>query len=156
MIISGLQTGDTAWLAAHLQNAADNETVDIVEVSGTVATDIDGALAEFDAIASGTLAKEGVYAAFINPPEALSRLQYARALALIEERLGLEGQPRIVLFHEKMVASTAMLCGRASILSACAAFLRPAKASALRAGSCRRVWSRASTGASNGSRGCKI
>lgn len=101
MIISGLQTGDTAWLAAHLQNAADNETVDIVEVSGTVATDIDGALAEFDAIASGTLAKEGVYAAFINPPEALSRLQYARALALIEERLGLEGQPRIVLFHEK-------------------------------------------------------
>lgn len=101
MIISGLQTGDTAWLAAHLQNAADNEAIDVVEISGTVATDIDGALAEFDAIASGTRAREGVYAAFINPPEPLSRLQYARALALIEQRLGLEGQPRIVLFHEK-------------------------------------------------------
>lgn len=101
MIIAGLQTGNTSWLAAHLQNAADNESVDIVEVSGTVATDIDGALAEFDAIASGTRAREGVYAAFINPPTPLTRLQYARALFLIEQRLGLSGQPRVVLFHIK-------------------------------------------------------
>ena len=101
MIIGGLQTGNTRWLAAHLQNAADNETVELAEVTGTVAADIDGALAEFDAIASGTRAKEGVYALFINPPEPLTRLQYAQALAHIEERLGLQGQPRIVLFHVK-------------------------------------------------------
>lgn len=101
MILSGLQTGDTRWLAAHLQNAADNERIELVETSGTVATDIDGALAEFDAIASGTRATEGVYAAFINPPEPLTREQYARALFVMEQRLGLEGQPRIVVFHEK-------------------------------------------------------
>jgi len=101
MIIGGLQTGNTRWLAAHLQNAADNESVELVEVTGTIATDIDGALAEFDAVASGTRAREGVYAAFINPPEPLTRAQYARALALIEQRLGLVGQPRIVLFHVK-------------------------------------------------------
>lgn len=101
MIISGLQTGDTRWLAAHLQNAADNERIELVETSGTVAIDIDGALAEFDAIASGTRASESVYAAFINPPEPLSRAQYARALFLIEQRLGLKGQPRVVVFHEK-------------------------------------------------------
>lgn len=101
MIISGLQTGDTRWLAAHLQNSADNERIELVETSGTVATDIDGALAEFDAIASGTRARESVYAAFINPPEPLSRAQYARALFLIEQHLGLEGQPRVVVFHEK-------------------------------------------------------
>lgn len=101
MIISGLQTGNTRWLAAHLQNAADNEEIELAEVSGTVAQDIDGALAEFDAYTAGTRAKEGVYAAFINPPEPLSREQFFRALEVIEEHLGLTGQPRIVLFHTK-------------------------------------------------------
>ncbi len=101
MIISGLQTGNTRWLAAHLQNAADNETIDVVEVTGTIARDIDGALAEFDAYTQGTRAREGVYAAFINPPEPLTRQQYAQALALMEKRLGLAGQPRVVVFHIK-------------------------------------------------------
>ena len=101
MIISGLQTGNTRWLAAHLQNAADNETIDIVEVTGTVATDIDGALAEFDAIAAGTKAAESVYAAFINPPVPLTRSQFMRAIAHLEKVLGLLGQPRIILFHVK-------------------------------------------------------
>lgn len=101
MIIGGLQTGNTRWLAAHLQNAADNESVEATEFRGTIATDIDGALTEFDAITSGTRAREGVYAAFINPPEPLTRDQYMRALAVMEQRLGLTGQPRIVLFHVK-------------------------------------------------------
>ena len=73
MIISGLQTGNTRWLARHLQNTADNETIELAEVSGTVATDIDGALTEMDALCAGTRAKEGVYAAFQGlrkPPEA--------------------------------------------------------------------------------------
>jgi Relaxase/Mobilisation nuclease domain len=73
----------------------------MVEITGTVAQDIDGALAEFDAIAAGTRAREGVYAAFINPPQPLSREQFMRAVALIEERLGLAGQPRVILFHTK-------------------------------------------------------
>lgn len=113
MIISGLQTGNTRWLAAHLQNAADNETIELAEVTGTVATDVDGALAEMDALCAGTNAKEGMYAAFINPPKPLSREQFLRALALIEARLGLTGQPRLVLFH-----ITATPCGRASTSSA--------------------------------------
>lgn len=101
MIISGIQTGNTRWLARHLQNTVDNEQIELAEVSGTVAADIDGALAEMDALCAGTLAKEGVYAAFINPPQPLTREQFMRAIALIEERLGLAGQPRIVLFHVK-------------------------------------------------------
>jgi hypothetical protein len=101
MIISGLQTGNTRWLAAHLQNAADNETIELAEITGTVAQDIDGALAEFDAITAGTRAREGVYAAFINPPQPLTREQFMRAIEVIAGRLGLAGQPRIVLFHTK-------------------------------------------------------
>jgi hypothetical protein len=101
MIISGLQTGNTRWLARHLQNAADNETIEPAEITGAVAQDIDGALAEFDAITAGTRATEGVYAAFINPPEPLTREQFMRAIEVIAGRLGLTGQPRIVLFHTK-------------------------------------------------------
>lgn len=101
MIISGLQTGNTRWLARHLQNTVDNELIELAETSGTVATDIDGALAEMDALCAGTRAKEGVYAAFINPSQPLTRAQFMRVLALMEERLGLAGQPRIVLFHVK-------------------------------------------------------
>jgi hypothetical protein len=93
MSISGLQTGNTPWLARHLQNTADNETIELAEVSGTVATDIDGALTEMDALCAGTRAKEGVYAAFINPPRPLARAQFMRVLELMEERLGLSGQP---------------------------------------------------------------
>jgi hypothetical protein len=101
MIISGLQTGNTRWLARHLLNSVDNEDIELAEITGTVATDIDGALAEMDALCAGTKAKEGVYAAFINPPKPLTREQFMRAIALIEERLGLSGQPRIILFHIK-------------------------------------------------------
>jgi hypothetical protein len=101
MIIGGLQTGNTRWLAAHLQNAADNESIELAEVTGTIARDVDGALVEFDAYTAGTRATEGVYACFINPPEPLTRLQYAQALAHIEKRLDLTGQPRIVVFHVK-------------------------------------------------------
>jgi hypothetical protein len=114
VIISGLQTGNTRWLAAHLQNAADNESIELAEVSGTIAQDIDGALAEFDAITAGTKAKEGVYAAFINPPRPLTRAQFMEALDIIAGRLGLTGQPRIVLFHIKKAASIATSSGRAS------------------------------------------
>jgi hypothetical protein len=101
MIISGLQTGNTRWLARHLQNSVDNEDIELAEITGTVATDIDGALVEMDALCAGTRAKEGVYAVFINPPKPLTREQFMRAIALIEERLGLTGQPRIILFHIK-------------------------------------------------------
>ncbi len=97
MIIGGLQTGNTRWLAAHLQNAADNETIEIAELSGTIARDVDGALVEFDAYTKGTRATEGVYAAFINPPRPLTRAQYMQAITVIEDRLGLSGQPRIIV-----------------------------------------------------------
>jgi hypothetical protein len=102
VIISGQQLGNARrWLAAHLQNAADNEVIEIAEVSGTVARDIDGAVKDMDALVKMTNAKEGVYAAFINPSKPLSREQFMRAIALIEERLGLSGQARIILFHVK-------------------------------------------------------
>ena len=101
MIIGGIQTGGYGWLAAHLQNAADNEAIELADLRGTIARDVDGALKEFDAYTKGTRATEGVYAAYINPPEPLTRAQYFEAIDHIAVRLGLTGQPRIVLFHVK-------------------------------------------------------
>lgn len=101
MILKGSQRGHGDDLATHLMNALDNERVEIAEVYGAVAEDLHGAFAEFEAVASGTRAKQYLYSLSINPSAPLSREQYDEAIAAIEDRLGLTGQPRAVVFHVK-------------------------------------------------------
>ena len=101
MILKGGQRGNGSDLAVHLMNSYDNERVEIAEIHGAVADDLFGAFAEFEAVASGTKASKYLYSLSINPPSPLSREQYGEAIALIEERLGLTGQPRAVVFHVK-------------------------------------------------------
>ena len=101
MILKGSQRGNGADLAIHLMNGYDNERIEIAEVYGTVAGDLFGAFAEFEAVASGTKAKEYLYSLSINPPSPLSREQYHEAIQDIEHRLGLTDQPRAVVFHFK-------------------------------------------------------
>lgn len=73
----------------------------MAEVYGTVANDLFGAFAEFEAVSRGTKAREYLYSVSISPPSALTREQYFEAIAAIEKRLGLTGQPRAVVFHVK-------------------------------------------------------
>lgn len=101
MILKGGQRGDASDLAVHLLNAVDNERIELAEIYGTVAADLDGALHEIEAISTGTKAKQPFYTLIINPPEKLTRAQYFEAIDAIEKRLGLEDQPRAVLFHIK-------------------------------------------------------
>ena len=101
MILKGSQRANGADLATHLMQAFDNETVDIAEVSGTVATDLHGAFAEMEAVAAGTRAANYLYSLSINPSAPLTRDQYYEAIALIEDRQGLTGQPRAIVFHIK-------------------------------------------------------
>jgi hypothetical protein len=82
-------------------NSFDNERVEIAEVYGTVADDLMGAFAEFEAVAQGTKAEKYLYSLSINPPNELTREQYFEAIEAIENRLGLTGQPRAVVFHAK-------------------------------------------------------
>ncbi|MCZ4262322.1 hypothetical protein O4G76_15890 [Limimaricola sp. G21655-S1] len=91
MILKGSQRGNGSDLAVHLMNSYDNERVEIAEIHGAVADDLFGAFAEFEAVASGTKASKYLYSLSINPPSLLSREQYGEAIALIEERLGLQG-----------------------------------------------------------------
>jgi hypothetical protein len=101
VILKGNQRANGADLAIHLMNAFDNELVEIAQVRGAVASDLAGAFAEFEAIARGTRARDYLYSLSISPPSALTRAQYFEAVDAIEQRLGLSGQPRAVVFHIK-------------------------------------------------------
>lgn len=104
MIPKASQRGLGQDLATHLLNALDNEYVEVAEVSGAVATDLHGAFAEWEAIAKGlTRCREYLYSLSVNPgPDAeLSRAQYLDYAERVEKKLGLEGQPRALVFHIK-------------------------------------------------------
>jgi hypothetical protein len=101
MILKGSQRANGADLATHLMQALENETVEIAQTYGTVATDLHGAFAEMEATAAGTNAKNYLYSLSINPSAPLSREQYFEAIVIIEDGLGLTGQPRAVVFHVK-------------------------------------------------------
>jgi hypothetical protein len=103
MILKASQRGGGAQLAAHLQKTEENEHVEIGEVSGFVSETVDGALKEAAALARGTRAKQYLFSVSLNPPagENVSVETFEHALRMIEDRLGLAGQPRVVVYHEK-------------------------------------------------------
>ena len=67
MILKGNQRAGGTDLATHLLNAADNERIEIAEIRGTVAGDLHGAFAEYEALAVGTKCREPLYSLSINP-----------------------------------------------------------------------------------------
>jgi hypothetical protein len=101
MILKGSQRANGSDLATHLMNEFDNEYAALAELRGTVAEDLHGAFAEFEAVALGTRMTQPLYSLSINPPSKLTRDQYMAAIDTIEQRLGLAGQPRAVVFHVK-------------------------------------------------------
>jgi len=92
-------------LATHLLNAQDNERLEVAQVRGAVARDLHGAFAEWEAQAHTlTRCTNYLYSLSINPDQRqgrLSREQYLEYIDRTEQRLGLAGQPRAVVFHVK-------------------------------------------------------
>ena len=105
MIPFGSQRALGQDLATHLLNAHDNETLELADVRGSVARDLHGAFAEWEAVAHGlTRCRNYLYSLSINPDPAqgrLTRAQYIDYIDRVEKRLGLSGQPRAVIFHIK-------------------------------------------------------
>ncbi|MBK8208665.1 MAG: relaxase/mobilization nuclease domain-containing protein [Rhodospirillales bacterium] len=105
MIPFGSQRALGQDLATHLLNAHDNETLEVAQVRGSVARDLHGAFAEWEAVAHClTRCRNYLYSLSVNPDPAQGRLtreQYLDYVGRVEERLGLTGQPRAVIFHEK-------------------------------------------------------
>jgi hypothetical protein len=83
--------------------ADQNERVSVAEIRGLAAQDVRGALREMEAVASGTRCTNYFYHANLNPAlgETLTPQQWELAADMLERELGLTGQPRIVVEHEK-------------------------------------------------------
>lgn len=105
MILVGNQRGGGKDLATHLMKE-ENERVCVHEVSGFVASDLHGAFQESYAISRATHCKQHLYSLSLNPPkdEQVSVAEFEDAIARAEARLGLTGQPRAIVFHEKIGA----------------------------------------------------
>lgn len=103
MILNGSQRSGGRDLAAHLSNMVDNDHVDLHEVRGFTAETMRGAFREAEAIAKGTQCQQYLFSLSLNPPETeqVGTETFEAAVSAAEERLGLTGQPRIIVFHEK-------------------------------------------------------
>ena len=103
MILKGSQRSGGKQLGLHLLKTEENEHVEVHEVSGFVSESVLGAMNEAYALSRGTKCKQYLFSLSLSPPpnESVPVQLFEKVLADVEERLGLTGQPRIVVFHEK-------------------------------------------------------
>jgi len=104
MILKGSQRAGSKQLANHLLNAEQNEHVTVHEVSGFLSDDLDGALTEIYATSKANKnIKKFIFSMSINPPIGVvaTTADFEDAINRSELELGLKGQPRAIVFHEK-------------------------------------------------------
>jgi len=84
-------------------NMTDNEHVRLHELRGFASDNLHGAFKEAEAISKATRCKQYLFSLSLNPPEGQSASDsvFTDTLDRIEKKLGLEGQPRAAVFHEK-------------------------------------------------------
>lgn len=80
-----------------------NERAEVREIKGVAADNLRGALREIEAVSAGTRTSKPFYHASINTraDERLTDEQRAHAIDTLETKLGLTGQPRVMVVHEK-------------------------------------------------------
>ncbi|WP_438729259.1 relaxase/mobilization nuclease domain-containing protein [Parasphingorhabdus sp. DH2-15] len=102
MILVGNARGGARDLAQHLMKD-ENDHVTVHELSGFMSEDLDGAFQEAYAISRGTRCKQFLFSLSLNPPPdaKVSTQDFERAIEQAESELGLDGQPRAIVFHEK-------------------------------------------------------
>ncbi|PTN12514.1 relaxase/mobilization nuclease domain-containing protein [Nitrosomonas aestuarii] len=102
MILVGNQRGGAKNLALHLLKE-ENEHVEVHEVRGFASHNLIAALNEAYAISLATRCKQFLFSLSLNPPkdENVSTKVFKQAIEQAEEKLGLTGQPRAIVFHEK-------------------------------------------------------
>ncbi|MFQ6550671.1 relaxase/mobilization nuclease domain-containing protein [Aestuariibius sp. 2305UL40-4] len=103
MILKGSQRSGAVRLAAHLLNDQDSDHVQVTELRGFVARDLEGAFREAHAISKDTRCSQFLFSLSLNPPlEAeVSEEAFRKAADDAGQRLGLQDQPRALIFHEK-------------------------------------------------------
>lgn len=103
MILKASQRGGGQNLAVHLMRADDNEHIDLHELRGFASDNLKGAFREAEATAKGTRCRQYLFSLSLSPPTDahVSVDTFRETIDRIEKRLGLEGQPRALVFHEK-------------------------------------------------------
>jgi hypothetical protein len=103
MILKGAQRGGAGQLADHLLNLRDNDHVSLHELRGFMADDLHGALNEAHAISKATRCQQFMFSLSLNPPKEaeLGPDGLLAAADRAEAALGLDGQPRAIVIHEK-------------------------------------------------------
>jgi hypothetical protein len=102
MIIKGASRRAPDQLAAHLLRTDTNGRVEILELQSPHAT-LPETFRDWQLLATNTKGTKGLYHANIDPAEQykMSPEQWKRSVSVLEEELGLQGQPRAVVLHEK-------------------------------------------------------
>jgi len=103
VILKASERGDAPQLARYLLALRDNDHVELHDVRGFASDDLLDAFIEADAIAKGTRCKNHLFSMSLNPPESANPkiADFEAAISGIERKLGLEDQPRAIVFHEK-------------------------------------------------------
>jgi hypothetical protein len=102
MIIKGGSRAGPRQLARHLQRADTNERVEILQLDSPTGN-LNEALRDWQFISTGTRGSKGLYHANIDPDAryTMTADQWKIAVDRLEKELGLDGQPRAVVMHEK-------------------------------------------------------
>ncbi len=103
MILKGSQRAGASNLSNHLMNDRDNDHVSLLELRGFISSDLHGALTETYAISRATQCKQFMFSLSLNPPKDHSATEedFLNAADQAELKLGLQGQPRAIVVHEK-------------------------------------------------------
>jgi hypothetical protein len=101
VIIKGKSRAGPSQLARHLGRADTNERVEILQLDSAGTTE--QAFRDWQTYTLATNGKLGLYHANIDPDAKyeMTRDQWLRAVEVLEEELGLQGQPRAIVMHEK-------------------------------------------------------
>lgn len=103
MILKGSQRAGAKQLSAHLLNDRDNDHVFVLELERFIAEDLHGALQEAEAVSKATRCKQYLFSLSLNPPKdaIAGEEDFLRAADQAGKALGLDGQPRAIIIHEK-------------------------------------------------------
>ncbi|MEM1379528.1 MAG: relaxase/mobilization nuclease domain-containing protein [Pseudomonadota bacterium] len=103
MILNGSQRAGGQSLAVHLMRMDENEHVEVHELRGFASDTLSGAFKEAHAISRATKCQQYLFSLSLNPPETkdVPVEDFEAAIAKIEAKLGLQDQPRAIVFHEK-------------------------------------------------------
>jgi len=102
LILKGNQRGGGRDMALHLLKE-ENDHIEVYELRGFMSDDLVSALKETHTISKATKAKKYLYSLSVNPPESenVSTQDFLKAIERTEKKIGLKGQPRAIVFHEK-------------------------------------------------------